>query len=1592
MARYRIDGILYNIDEEAVGDNIVQALEELRASPAHQEAVANKDNNPWIPFKYEDKRTEEQALDQAVNEMGPIERGTRAITQGIPEAGAQMITGVGAMIPGAARYGLERVLGADDHQAQQAMHETQKTFTYEPRSTMGRVMGDIGGHAWDYTKQKIGELAETMDPRSGGPFVPSEVSNQLQPGGSPAFRTAGEAAFEGRMLTKPLTGSLDRRIEARKYALGEEARKRQAAMQQQELAQHRAIQESDEVALNEFDPNYPFAQQGEPPLRGTQGTYQKAQDYLKTRPDNVDKLSLEERLKIERDRLESVQGTVGADPFNQDAINFPLRLEVLNQPHVRMNVQNFIRNVEELEKAGKTEEAAIMRERFALYMEKYGIKDYRDVVGGALDKKGEVGGMRRFYEGETTDRGMGVEKTMGNEFRGEPSRGPTEFNQLGGWIDESMLGEADKGKRVGGQFAANRTSRGLSKRFGQGGAVDPGVFIEGIKKLMSSFGQIMPQKGDILTTSGIGGIRKGLKFKVEKLGLTDQSGTPAIVGRFLEPARRLNQVSQKQLAKSQDALAEIETKIDAAQDKYDAAKARGDDIEATRIDNELQSLQDAKAYHNSWINELSGVQSQRWSQPRAMSLEHLDQFSEYPKGTKLPGVMDRLGMQNAQGGTGTKGFKQGGALNLNIFKEDYKDFSERVKKAAGVPISDDVIKAMWDEQNNPKKVTSDPVQQVISGVPGVREALKDLNVDQRPLVIGKDGNKNILDEGLKAELTGEDISGSKLARLGRQLVSGGQDLARLTNNRYLKYGVDLVGRAMTNIESIGRKIMHSKQYGAIEAINGLPKEDMVDLWKRIIRPNIGVRDLSIQDLHEAGLNQKQIDAYMKMRAATNYIFEEVNKVLESKGMRPIERLPGYFPGKFVGDFYVQVWSDANKNNLIGLYSANNRAHVQRVIDHIERDYKDEGWTVGDIQERNPWARKRDSASVWNVMGDIQRVLKEGDPRAEILADLLSKYENDSMRYQSGLFQHFKQRKGIEGSAGRDPLKDDLQNAKDAFKALNDYMQQSVEFIEFNKISKDMNVLLNSDQFPGMPNAQDYMRQYWDRARGVPSKFAQMQYDIVSAIAHEFGFSGGAVKAGLGKIKPQLLLMMLGYNTPRFLIAQLLQPNQFLLQNIMSLKARGLDIGMTDVVNAWGKGMYHAYQLSKDRSYMEPHARRALEWAEENQVVEPHMFEDIKTDIEKARSGALGWINGEKSIRWTEKKARIQTFMTYADLLDRKELTFREQMEMAANLTRHTMVDYRPFEKPLLYQNMGILGDVVSPLKTFAHNYYTQMAVGINEFMKANWQDKPQYAVPVILGLAMQGLFSGLMGLPGREDLDMIAGWIKHLYPKFPTATQVLLQSKMPNYVTHGVSAITGMDMSPTFSAQSLVPDKASELLPLPSKVWDMIKAIPNMALERTKASVWQAAQAWLPNAYQGGLELAMRQGTMVPNPKTHMHGDVRRPESLTSKEWMARFLGSRSIDESKERTATYEQKKEEADIKEEKAQVLRRAYEDWRAGKPVGKYAQQVGKYGMTVNEFHNAMIAMHKERITTEKQRLQGLNPQSPGQQRKYSDVQRYK
>jgi hypothetical protein len=251
-----------------------------------------------------------------------------------------------------------------------------------------------------------------------------------------------------------------------------------------------------------------------------------------------------------------------------------------------------------------------------------------------------------------------------------------------------------------------------------------------------------------------------------------------------------------------------------------------------------------------------------------------------------------------------------------------------------------------------------------------------------------------------------------------------------------------------------------------------------------------------------------------------------------------------------------------------------------------------------------------------------------------------------------------------------------------------------------------------------------------------------------------------------------------------------------------------------------------------------------------------------------------------------------------------------------------MVDMRSGERPILFNKLGMIGDLAGALQTFPVNFYNQWNWAVREGMKGN-------VLPAMTMAMVQYSVAGFMGLPGFQDLDKlmegIKSWASKNDPKLwdqikDMNPKRLVMDHLGEDSLYGkVSTESGVAMTSRVSAPSI-----SDMVTSGGNViGDIAKQVGNVAKLAYSPSENQFAKTVLESApvgAQGYLETGpLRDMVSKDTPKGRLYekrgsdkGDfTRTPEDEAIRAW-----GVRSQNEALTKDETWQRDKRIQESKE----------------------------------------------------------------------------
>lgn len=858
-------------------------------------------------------------------------------------------------------------------------------------------------------------------------------------------------------------------------------------------------------------------------------------------------------------------------------------------------------------------------------------------------------------------------------------------------------------------------------------------------------------------------------------------------------------------------------------------------------------------------------------------------------------------------------------------------------------------------------------------------------------------------------LADKDINGTKV---GQQLVSGAKMYAQQTKNLAIRFTADVVN-ASKKAQEVATYNKLFADGGIISSWEKLSKAEQAGLWD-VIKKYKMKEWLDSARLREEGLNGNQIYAYNRGRQHLEQTINDINAERTAHGESEITPMPGYFPSRWKGNFYFEVHKlhEDGRAELVRIETGNwkgiqGKGGLAAVRDRFAKEHPE--YQVGEIVER---PRYGDQKQTYSLFDNLLDTIGRDTPDREVLDRVFEQYAAEQADKTRQFRRHFDINSGVEGYRGDSVAKSSYDNALDAIYSLEGYMRDAHNYIETKRAAREINAMLyDKDLTKAQPNAMSYIRQYWDFSNGVEPQMAKMFDYIPEQMARSVGLSRYTPKSLVQDMKRNMMIFFLGFNRPVFLLSQAVQSLQFMPAYMLRMKA---DLGIKGwdsmIVSAQTKGYFDTVMGMSKSEKMTPLGKEAHKFAVEQRIVDPHFLDEIKNSGSRVTNDLTKMVTGQTSLMWTEKFARSNAFYSFVHMLENSGLKGNDLFKAAADATDIAMTNYVTHERAMIYKHFGIVGDMASPLTTFKHNYFSQLYLYGKEALK---NPSAEYAKPLLAFLTTAYVVGGYMGLPGRQELDWIIDMARAhglVNPKTKNVTQTLASTtaKMQtgkDTVRYGVfSGATGMDVSPTFSAASLIPDHGvSQMFPVVTKAAEMagnVAKVGGKELGRmfggqgsTVVDRAQLLKSVTPPAFKAGAEMVNQNPRtgMIPNPNDHMTGDVRRgPPSITDKNWLASGLGTNSIPESEQRTAAYQSKLQEDAIKQAKQTIIGQVKDLQTSGKPWSKEAKQYVDLGGTMNELVNAVKQNQMDQQQTREQRQRGM-PKNVNQGQKVQRMNEY-
>lgn len=788
----------------------------------------------------------------------------------------------------------------------------------------------------------------------------------------------------------------------------------------------------------------------------------------------------------------------------------------------------------------------------------------------------------------------------------------------------------------------------------------------------------------------------------------------------------------------------------------------------------------------------------------------------------------------------------------------------------------------------------------LKNIPGVADRIKDFLPEQRSM------------DDIRAEARqSPDVNENFLQRAANQLTAGGLYQSLKTGNIVIKKTFEAVSNAVDIANKNIRTVIQDSKNGLAPALRDLSSKEIGELHAKMLEVE-GKRTLSSDDLRADGFSEKQVKAYEAYRRASDAAFDAINRARAAAGKEPIDRRLGHVAGVFSGDFRAPVFQIIDGQKVLKMMIGNNtKWGLDRIAAKVAEAHPE--WEVG----QGEYVGGR-SKGVMDKQSDFEKALdflsqQDGATKqlVQLYHDVMSR---DAYNYLNQK-KHTLGKKGIEGAEGIKLWKTIEQNGIEGFKAQIKYVENTLKWAEFARVSKELAPML-SDPSINMPNAKSWSQNYLDRAIGVAnSDWANGLNSMMDGIAKATGVGPSAIRGVAGATKNVASKLLLGFGNVGFLVTNMIQPVLGLPAMQQLLASRGLKGTYTGGLSA-AKSMMD-FALGKETKGFD---KDMFQYASDHGILSNEIF-DHTTQL---RRNTPYYINkvAEFGIGSIEEATRGVTFVALSKMLENAGLTKEQGLfEAAHKMTNIVMTDYRHIEMPKVFQDLGPVGHLAANLARYKQNQLSAMSFYAREIQN-NGSLRPFGAA---LGTMVAS--AGILGLLGFNEMDQLYTYFTSKMDKPDTLSRVVLDNVKNPIFSHGlVSAMTGIDFSQRLGVQDVVPNSIGEAaFPGGSRLVDLAKAGAKVATGGSSMDVKRLAREAAPNSVRGLIDRKFFEDKngMAVSPST-LEGLYKRNDF----DQAVKSIGMSSVKESKEKARVWQERVVDQAYADKRKDALRNILDD----------------------------------------------------------------
>lgn len=873
----------------------------------------------------------------------------------------------------------------------------------------------------------------------------------------------------------------------------------------------------------------------------------------------------------------------------------------------------------------------------------------------------------------------------------------------------------------------------------------------------------------------------------------------------------------------------------------------------------------------------------------------------------------------------------------------------------------------------------DAITSLNENSPAVRAAAQALQQDKSRAaaarLAGIEGYKSDIDtpEKVVAAITsGQDRDITKFQRVRGETVSPGiNSLVINTNNPFLKFVRDKTRSVFLESEELTRQYVTGEDGIKVE----LEKMSQAEKNEALAALQLGdknIKYITREQMETAGFNETQIRFVEKVYEMDKAKLELWNKSRAEVGLPPVVERPGHFPGVFKGDYKQLVYgkNEDGSQKVLGVIAVDTKWQLEGAREAILKKHPDATFSTVD---RRKLGGNGNKADMFSGMNDMLEVLARNNPEFAKIQDLVGEAVKQRADELFQASQHAKDKKGIVGNEGNKPWKSIDENTNDAIKAYLGYWEEGIISHKNLPVETQIKALMDNPLLDAMPEAKHYANAYIRNMTGRDlGTVGDALNKLLDAPFKIMGVGPSVPREIIHQVNKRMSQQLMGFANYVFSGVQLLQMPQMALPTL--IKVTGKD--PATVTASLGVGFKHLADSLKYEMGVEVNSsalmKGAFEEAKKRGLTHFSEFQEV-SKVTQSKAGRTYDKIVDANRVLAERGTRPTVFFAAVDLLKDSGLSQKDIYDIAYNATQRSMIDYSAREKPMMYNRLGVAGQLAGSLQTFKHGSLSHMT----EILGA----KPNSPKNIMAALSLATVamaFAGIKGVPFYQEVDEMTKFISDQFFGGRKSIEELVLSNLPEWSKSGaLSVATDVNLQSRLSAANVIPDTPMEAVsPYVAAMGRIGGAAIDVAKFRDPLSMEQLAIQMTPSGPLKGLtESAVSVDSKgIPTDKRGEKGDIRSPWDAS----VRKYSGATSLTEALHKERQYNQMMREASNKAAQKSIIekaKRAYVQGNLTKEqvkgfLDKYQQRKGD----PDQFINTMVEYAQTTKLTKQQRLQGI------------------